>query len=42
MRSEGQHDLVRLAVRVIYTDEELMVAKTICRVLGLGEKGEYL
>ena len=26
----------RVAVRVIRTDEERMVAKTVCRVLGLG------
>ena len=26
----------RVAVRVIHTDEELMIAKTVCRVLGLG------
>jgi acetate kinase len=26
----------RIAVRVIRTDEELMIAKTVCRVLGLG------
>jgi hypothetical protein len=26
----------RVAVRVIYTDEEWMIAKTVCRVLGLG------
>ena len=26
----------RVAVRVIRTDEELMIAKTVCRVLGLG------
>jgi len=26
----------RIAVRVIHTDEELMIAKTVCRVLGLG------
>ena len=25
-----------LTVRVIRTDEELMIAKTVCRVLGLG------
>jgi len=25
-----------VAVRVIRTDEELMIAKTVCRVLGLG------
>jgi acetate kinase len=25
----------RVAVRVIHTDEELMIAKTVCRVLGL-------
>jgi acetate kinase len=31
----------RVAVRVIRTDEELMIAKTVCRVLGLGcKKGE--
>ena len=30
----------RVAVRMIRTDEELMIAKTVCRVLGLGcEKG---
>jgi acetate kinase len=26
----------RIAVRVIHTDEELMIAKTVCHVLGLG------
>jgi acetate kinase len=26
----------RVAVRVIRTDEESMIAKTVCRVLGLG------
>jgi len=26
----------RVAVRVMHTDEELMIAKTVCRVLGLG------
>ncbi len=26
----------RVAVRVIHTDEELMIAETVCRVLGLG------
>jgi acetate kinase len=26
----------RVAVRVIHTDEEFMIAKTVCRVLGLG------
>jgi len=26
----------RVAVRVIHTDEELMIARTVCRVLGLG------
>jgi acetate kinase len=26
----------RIAVRVIHTDEELMIARTVCRVLGLG------
>jgi acetate kinase len=25
-----------IAVRVIHADEELMIAKTVCRVLGLG------
>ena len=29
----------RVAVRVIRTDEEHMIAKTVCRVLGLGCKG---
>jgi acetate kinase len=28
----------RVAVRVIHTDEELMIAKTGCRVLGLGRR----
>ncbi len=28
----------RVAVRVIHTDEELMIARTVCRVLGLGSK----
>jgi acetate kinase len=28
----------RVAVRVIRTDEELMIAKTVCQVLGLGGK----
>ena len=28
----------RVTVRVIHTDEELMIAKTVCRVLGLGQK----
>jgi acetate kinase len=26
----------RVSVRVIHTDEEWMIAKTVCRVLGLG------
>jgi acetate kinase len=29
-------DASRVAVRVIHTNEELMIAKTVCRVLGLG------
>jgi acetate kinase len=29
----------RVAVRVIHTDEELMIARTVCRVLGLGTPG---
>ena len=29
-------DASRVAVRVIHTDEEYMIAKTVCRVLGLG------
>lgn len=29
-------DASRVAVRVIHTDEEWMIAKTVCRVLGLG------
>ncbi len=31
-------DKSRVAVRVIRTDEEWMIAKTVCRVLGLGTK----
>jgi acetate kinase len=30
----------RVAVRVIRTDEELMIAKTVCQVLGLGTAGD--
>jgi acetate kinase len=30
----------RVAVRVIHTDEEWMIARTVCRVLGLGGKKE--
>jgi acetate kinase len=30
----------RVAVRVIRTDEERMIAKTVCQVLGLGVAGE--
>ncbi len=30
----------QVAVRVIHTDEERMIAKTVCRVLALGEEGE--
>ena len=33
----------RVSVRVMRTDEELMIAKTVCRVLGVGmvnEKGK--
>jgi acetate kinase len=30
----------RVAVRVIHTDEEQMIAKTVCRVLGLGMASE--
>ncbi len=30
----------RVAVRVIRTDEELMIAKTVCQVLGLGGKNK--
>jgi acetate kinase len=33
-------DAGRVVVRVIHTDEELMIAKTVCRVLGLGMPGE--
>jgi acetate kinase len=33
-------DASRATVRVIRTDEELMIARSVCRVLGLpGEKG---
>jgi acetate kinase len=30
----------RVAVRVILADEDLMIAKTVCQVLGLGCKKE--
>jgi acetate kinase len=30
----------RVAVRVILTDEDLMIAKIVCQVLGLGCKRE--
>ena len=32
----------RVAVRVIHTDEELMIARTVCRVLGLDAKNPRL
>ncbi|MHC4629498.1 MAG: acetate/propionate family kinase, partial [Planctomycetota bacterium] len=32
----------RVAVRVIRTDEELMIAKTVCRVLDLGMASEKM
>ena len=35
-------DASRVAVRVIPTDEELMIARSVCRVLGLGSKNETL
>jgi acetate kinase len=31
----------RATVRVIHTNEELMIAKTVCRVLGLTKENEY-
>jgi acetate kinase len=31
----------RVAVRVMHTDEERMIAETVCRVLGLGRKEEH-
>ena len=30
----------RVTVRVIHTDEDLMIARSVCRVLGLGRKIE--
>ena len=33
-------DAGRVAVRVIRTDEELMIARSVCRVLGLGMASE--
>jgi acetate kinase len=30
----------QVAIRVIRTDEELMIAKTVCQVLGLGCKNK--
>jgi acetate kinase len=32
----------RVAVRMIHTDEELMIARTVCQLLGLGCKKEML
>ncbi|HEY5119075.1 MAG TPA: hypothetical protein VII90_06430 [Anaerolineales bacterium] len=32
-------DAGRVAVRVICTDEELMIARSVCRVLGSGVTG---
>ena len=32
----------RVAVRVIHTDEALMMARSVCRVLGLGMAGEIM
>jgi acetate kinase len=34
-------DAGRVAVRVIHTDEEWMIAHTVCRVLGLTIKKEH-
>jgi acetate kinase len=31
-------DASRVTVRVIHTDEELMIAETVCRILGFGSK----
>jgi acetate kinase len=31
----------RVTVRVMHTDEELMIAKTVCRVLGLAIEKEH-
>ena len=33
-------DASRATVRVIRTDEELMIARSVCRALGLGMAGE--
>ncbi len=33
-------DAARVAVRVIHTDEELVIARSVCRVLGLGSTRE--
>jgi prophage antirepressor-like protein len=33
-------DAGRVAVRVMHTDEEWMIAKKVCRVLGLGPASE--
>ena len=35
-------DASRVAVRVIHTDEEWMIAKTVCRVLGLTMKTDMI
>jgi len=41
-QSEGviSTDTSRVAVRVIHTDEELMIAKMVCRILDLGMANE--
>jgi len=33
-------DTGKVTVRVIHTDEEYMIAKTVCRILGLGTTKE--
>jgi acetate kinase len=44
-RNTGNEDTIstgRASVRVIHTDEELMIARSVCRILRVGVAGEYL
>jgi acetate kinase len=39
-RVKAVFDNSRVVVCVIHTNDELMIARTVCRVLGLGSKKE--
>jgi acetate kinase len=44
-RNTGNEDTIstgRASVRVIHTDEELMIARSVCRILRVGVAGEHL